>query len=246
MGKIAFPEEINDYIKDYSITLHPYHETANIYVLTKDDETIYLKTIVNGNLKQEYEILEWIDGRIPVPEALKYLKVGTTEYLITSGVKGTPVYQLPVERRVDGVRVLAEALKMIHSLDTKGCPRISTIDDKIKQARKKVDTPYKKSKLADLEKVNVSENIMFTHGDYCLPNILVTDDGDLGGVIDWDYGGIADQYVDFVMCSWSLSLNYDEKEANKKWIPLFYKVYGLEKVDKVKLNYYERLSNLFE
>jgi kanamycin kinase/aminoglycoside 3'-phosphotransferase-2 len=35
------------------------------------------------------------------------------------------------------------------------------------------------------------EEPVFIHGDYCLPNILVAGDK-LGGVIDWDFGGLAD------------------------------------------------------
>ena len=241
MGKPTFPEEINDYIKDYAIRRHPYHETADIYVLTRDEETIYLKTIENGNLIQEYETLTWIDGRIPVPEALKYLKEGATEYLITSGIEGTPVYQLPKEQREDGVKVLAETLKLIHSLDTQGCPRISMIYNKIKQARTRADTPAKKQNLANLEKVNVSENIVFTHGDYCLPNILVTDDGKLGGVIDWDYGGLADHYVDFVSCLWSLKYNFGEGD----WISQFLNEYGID-LDRKRFEFFRDLIDLID
>lgn len=223
MGEPTFPEEINDYIKGYTITRHPYHETADIYVLTRDDETIYLKNTLNGKLNHEYQIQKWIDSRIQVPKALKYVKEGATEYLITSGIEGTPVYQLQKEQKEDGVRVLAEALKLIHSMNTKGCPLTSTIDDKIKLVKINADNPLKKRKLANLEKVNVSENIMLTHGDYCLPNILVTDDGNLGGVIDWDYGGLADQYVDFVSCLWSLKYNFGEGD----WISQFLEEYGM-------------------
>jgi len=241
LGEPTFPEEIDDYVKGYAITRHPYHEIADIYVLTRDDETIYLKTNVNGNLIREYEILTWIEGRIPVPEALKYLKEGAAEYLITSGIEGTPVYQLPKEQREGGVKVLAEALKLIHSLDTEGCPRTSTIDDKIKLAKNNTDDPLKKPNLANLEKVNVSENIVFTHGDYCLPNILVTEDGKLGGVIDWDYGGLADHYVDFVSCLWSLKYNFGEGD----WISQFLNEYGIE-LDWKRFEFFRDLIDLID
>jgi len=237
----GFPEEINDYIKGYAITRHPYHETADIYVLKREEETIYLKTIVNGSLTHEYQILKWINGRIPVREPIKYLKDGATEYPITSGIEGTPVYQLATERREDGVKVLAEALKMIHSLDTKGCPQKSTIDDKIILAKNKAGNPLKKRKLAELENTNVSENIMFTHGDYCLPNILVTDEGALGGVIDWDYGGLADQYVDFVSCLWSLNYNFGEGD----WGSQFLKEYGVE-LDWERFGFFRDLIDLID
>ena len=237
----SFPKEITEYIRDYSIRKHPYHEKADIYVLTKEDKTLYLKSMKNGRLKQEYDILKWIDGRLPVPDPIKYLKIRDIEYLITSSIEGTPVYKLPIERRDEGIRVLTEALKLIHTLDHYGCPRISTIEDKIRQAKRKADRSEKKGILAKLEEFDLSENLIFTHGDYCLPNILVTEKGELGGVIDWDYGGLADQYVDFVSCIWSINYNFGEGD----WVNQFLDAYGVE-LDWERFEFFRDLINLID
>ena len=37
---------------------------------------------------------------------------------------------------------------------------------------------------------------------------------------------------------------YDETEAENRWIPLFFKHYGLEEMDKKKLSYYRKLIEL--
>jgi aminoglycoside phosphotransferase len=42
-----------------------------------------------------------------------------------------------------------------------------------------------------LDKRPDTEDLVFTHGDYCLPNILI-DKWDIGGFIDWGRGGISD------------------------------------------------------
>ena len=39
------------------------------------------------------------------------------------------------------------------------------------------------------------EDVVFTHGDYCLPNVMILK-GHLSGYIDWGYAGIGDRYLD--------------------------------------------------
>ncbi|TFH13229.1 aminoglycoside 3'-phosphotransferase, partial [Candidatus Bathyarchaeota archaeon] len=84
------------------------------------------------------------------------------------------------------------------------------------------------------------ENFVFTHGDYCLPNILI-EDGVLSGVIDWDYAGLADPYVDFVSCMWSIRYNFGEEADDL--IPLFLETYDVE-LDPAKYGFYKRLNEL--
>jgi len=84
------------------------------------------------------------------------------------------------------------------------------------------------------------EEPVFTHGDYCLPNIIVND-GRLSGVIDWDYSGLADAYVDLVSCIWSIRYNFGE-EADTL-ISLFLENYGVE-LDQAKFGFYKRLNEI--
>jgi len=88
-----------------------------------------------------------------------------------------------------------------------------------------------------------AETLAFTHGDYCLPNVITVVPR-LSGVIDWDHGGLADPYVDLASCLWSLKYNYGERESKGGWIPLFLEVYGLDELDDEKLSFYTELMAL--
>ena len=53
-------------------------------------------------------------------------------------------------------------------------------------------------------------------------------EGGLGSVIDWDCGGLADRYVDFVLAVGSLGYNFGVGEVEKVWAPLFFEEYSVE------------------
>ena len=232
------PDELVELLAGYSFVKHPYDESqATIYVLTHQTEPrLYLKirNDQTNRLYSEYQMLKWINQRIPTPEPLIYTKEKSTEYLLTTEIKGTPTYQVEPSERETAVRILAETLRKIHRLDTSGCLAKHSIEDWVKTLReKKIDV----SPLGDWRP---EENLCFTHGDYCLPNIIV-EKSRLSGVIDWDYAGLADPYVDLASCTWSLEYNY--KEEADTLIPLFLETYGIE-IDEAKLGFYRRLYDL--
>jgi aminoglycoside phosphotransferase len=235
------PEELAQKIRGYSFTRHPYDETeAEIYVLSHQlKPRLYLK-IRRGEsnlLKTEYTILKWINQRVPTPEPLYYSMNTHAEYLLTTEIIGTPTYQLNASERETAVKIIAEALRLIHSMDTAGCP----LDNSIENWLNRFIVEDKDLRL--LEAWRLTKNLVFTHGDYCLPNIIVHD-GVLSGIIDWDYAGLADPYVDFALCTWSIGYNFGVEESEKHWIPLFFKHYGLEEVDKKKIDFFSRLMHL--
>ena len=242
---LYLPIEIKDVLKDHKVEPFSYYTAkAKVYKATGDGERLFLKIQENGSLIQEYSILKWIDGRISTPRPIKYVKEGATEYLVTSQVQGTPVYLIPDDDRELHVKLMAQTLQEIHAILGEGCPYVMSSDIRLELARKLNPNKMKEiDKLARALKP-LEEKLVFTHGDYCLPNILVHE-GDLGGVIDWDCGGLAHPYVDFVMCSWSLSYNYGAEEAREIWFPLFLEEYGVT-IDREIFRLYEEIENLFD
>jgi len=233
-------------VEGYRASRHPYNETgAEIYRLTHPEKpSLYLKVYRNTgfSLRREYDALKWIGVRVPSPEPLFYMFSEGVEYQLTSEVPGTPAYQVQLEEREDAVRVLAFTLKCIHELETDACPHTNTIEDRVTALKPKLNQRDKK-KLDELQEHAPDEALAFTHGDYCLPNVITLGPR-LSGVIDWDHAGLADPYVDLASCLRSLKYNYGERDSKERWIPLFLEVYGLDALDDEKLGFYTELMAL--
>lgn len=236
----SLPDELAGLAEGYTLSPFPYYETAaKIYRLSSGDSVLYLK-IIEGqqtlSLERESSILKWIDGRVPTPNLLYYGVQDGNEYQLTTEVTGTPTYLVEPTEREHAVKALGKALKMIHSLDSSECPIDNRVDNRLKQLQENgVDISH----LKDQPK----ESLLFTHGDYCLPNIIIKD-RELCGVIDWEYAGLADPYADFASCVWSMGYNFGLEETAERWEPYFFMVYGLEDVDVGKLAYYRNLMDL--
>jgi len=243
MYGFELPGELAELVRGYSVEKVPWEASgAEIFVLRDGGEVLYLKSRVGGDwLLRESRVLGWIGGRLPVPELLFYGASGRRELLLTTEVKGTPVYRVEGEDRRDAVVATARALRMIHSLDVEGCPYAYPLQGKLNEIRGRLgDAP----EVAGLREGVPAEELVFTHGDYCLPNVLVFDGG-LRGIIDWNYGGLADRYVDFVLCIWSMGFNFGVEETERRWTPLFLEEYGIE-LDPSRFEYFGRVNALTE
>ena len=217
----------------------------------------YLKigpSILPEPLAYEVEVLNWLRGKLPVPEVLHYEKQGHWEFLLISEVPGLDLSR--DEHRNDPellVRTLASGLRQIHSVDISHCPFDQTVTVKIEKARANLKRglidetlfePRNRGWRADdlfnllLAKKPSSQDLCFTHGDYCLPNVLMKE-SDLRGFIDLGRAGIGDRCVDVALAVRSLEHNgYGSPEL----VELFFAVYGLTDVDETKMEFYTLLD----
>ncbi|MCU4581133.1 phosphotransferase [Acinetobacter gyllenbergii] len=53
----------------------------------------------------------------------------------------------------------------------------------------------------------LNEDLVFSHGDFCLPNIFIDQDN-ISALIDLGRSGIADRYQDIAQCYRSLKYNF--------------------------------------
>ena len=97
--------------------------------------------------------------------------------------------------------------------------------------------------LAWLEENRPEEELVFSHGDYCLPNIFIKD-GHVSGFIDLGNCGVADKYQDIALCYRSLLHNYGEKEYKDFKPEMLFEELGIEP-DWKKIKYYILLDELF-
>ena len=92
-----------------------------------------------------------------------------------------------------------------------------------------------------LEAPPPSEDLVFTHGDYCLPNILIHQ-ARMSGFVDLALAGVSDRYVDLALAARSLRHNLRGEE---RWVDLFLQTYGIAEPDEAKMAYYTLLDELF-
>jgi aminoglycoside phosphotransferase len=223
-----------------------------------DGSVMYLKVMDKASkysLQPEYERLEWLKGKLPVPQILDFTVEDEKEFLLTSEICGVHAAdQSWIDRLPVVVRELAIGLKAIHSIHVEGCPFDKSLDVRIREAELNIiaglvdeddfDIKRKGRKAVELYRELLEarpdhEDLVFTHGDYCLPNILLNG-ANLSGFIDWGSAGIADRYQDIALAFRSFTWNFGEQ-----WGRLFLQEYGLEEVDWSKIEFYQFLDEFF-
>ena len=208
-------------------------------------------------LSDERERIEWLQGRLPVPCVLYYGADATYEYLLLSAVSGIMACEQSLCNDVPKVvRLLAQGLRMIHSIPIHDCPFDRSLPAAMALARQRVEAGLVDESDFDAERAGKhasdlydellkqcpeTEDLVFTHGDYCLPNILFDwQHNTISGFIDLARAGIADRYHDLALAARSLAFNFDAR-----WIPLLFQEYGITEPDEDKVRYYKLFDEFF-
>jgi aminoglycoside phosphotransferase len=234
---------------------------AEVYCLQgKNRPTRYLKIsrgIAFHELHHERDRLHWLHGKLPVPDVLFFADENDAQYLLLSAVEGVDASQL-VEQNdpVQLIAVLAQGLRQIHALDYGDCPFERRLDSMIAEARLRVERQLvdvedfddeqrgqtAQQVFSQLQRIRPStEDLVFVHGDYCFPNILLDPQKlALNGFIDWGRSGIADRYQDLALAARSIIRN-----LSARWVGHFFEAYGLDRIDTGKIRFYQRLDEFF-
>ena len=219
---------------------------------------LYLKIAPRAHrmeLLREKKRLDWLLGRLPVPNVVGYETDARNEFLLLTPLPGRHVADLSAEEPDEKiVQLLAAGLRAIHAIPIHDCPFDMTLDREIERARYNVvnglvdeddfdDTRHGRSAAELFEELQskrpADEDLVFTHGDYCLPNVMV-DRGEVSGVVDWGRAGVADRYKDIALVVRSLERNTGEDLA----LP-FIEAYGLSSPDAGKIEYYKLLDEFW-
>ena len=98
----------------------------------------YLKIMPLGlseSLAREAEVLRWLEGKLPVPMVMFFACDGNYEFLLMSEIPGVPACDRAFEKDLpELIRLLAQGLRMIHSIDISGCPFDQRLSVKMKEA----------------------------------------------------------------------------------------------------------------
>ncbi|MET0751856.1 MAG: APH(3') family aminoglycoside O-phosphotransferase [Pyrinomonadaceae bacterium] len=219
--------------------------------------SLYLKIaprIPAFSLSDEKLKLEWLKNRLPVPEVLLFAEDESADYLLLSEISGRQAGDDAL--KIDIPRVieqLVNGLKMIHSLPFEDCPFDSNFDSVIGIVRERISKNLVDTSDFDEERLGRSvedifrelietkpdtEDSVFTHGDYCVPNVILKD-GKLNGFVDLGNAGIADKYQDIALLMRSVKDNFGEEYEEK-----VFEIYGIEP-DWKKIHFYKLLDEFF-
>ncbi|GAA3333918.1 hypothetical protein GCM10020331_099850 [Ectobacillus funiculus] len=75
-----------------------------------------------------------------------------------------------------------------------------------------------------------NEDLVFTHGDYCLPNIIINEGKVSGFYRLGGRAGISDRYQDLALVIRSIAYNFWRESHS----PFFLKTYGVTGLDELK------------
>lgn len=254
----SLPEEISLLIRKVNWTKNTVGRSGDeVYHLTSQTQNFYLKIRRVPNpepLKLESQVLIWLKGKLPVPEVVCYQKDSSKEYLLITEVPGLMASDPRWQDKKKIVLRLAEGLKWIHSLPIESCPFAYPTGMLIQKAGERVrsglvdeddfDKCRKGKRAAELYEELVrskpaQNDEVFTHGDYCLPNVILSVSG-VSGFIDWARAGVADRYRDLGIAARSIAYN-----LGGEYIPYFFEAYGLKAADKEKVEFFQLLDEFF-
>ncbi len=231
------------------------------------DEMVLKIEKISRSSKNERKLLNWLGDKLLVPKIIEAETQHGYSFLLMSRLPGEMACSdISLQGMEDTVRALANGLKMLWQVDITNCPCSNVVSEKLIQAQYNIE-----NNLVDTDNFNPEtfgsegfkdvpdlyeyldrnrpkEDFVFSHGDFCLPNVFVSG-CNVAGFLDWGNGGIADRWQDIALCVRSLRHNYMEytgygEGEYQKHKALLFQELGI-KPDEEKIRYYILLDELF-
>lgn len=236
--------------------------SSKIYKLKREkNSNLFLKiNKCSGDLffNHEYDLLKWLKGKISVPDVVYHSNNSEYEFLLLTEIPGKVSYEVFSKSDIENnLKVLAKGLQIFHALPIAGCPNEIDINKMIQHAKERLEQGLINNENFDVRWKYKTPNELFedikrlkpkeidkvvTHGDYCLPNVLIKSN-ELSGFVDLGSAGINDRYYDLAAISWSISYNFGQK-----WLPYFFEQYGInyDEIDRERILFYQMLNEFIE
>lgn len=216
--------------------------------------------------ENEYRMMLWLRGKLPIPQVLAYEIADDKSYLLMSRCSGKMSCEERYMQKPDLLtKLLANGLKKLWKISILDCPADWRLKRKLEIAKKNVEQglvnpdnvepdTFGENGFRDPEALlqwlydnQPEEELVLSHGDYCLPNIFGVD-SEPTGYIDLGKTGVADKWCDIALCYRSMSHNFSGKYQGHAYPGyddmLLFRELGLEP-DWRKLRYYILLDELF-
>lgn len=240
-----FPASIQPYLSGSSIYDSSCSSEAHVWFLDRE-EGYYLKTAPKGTLEKEAKLTAFFHQKGLSAQVLTYEQT-EADWLLTRRIPGEDCihrqYLDDPKRLCD---TTAQLLRMLHDMDTTGCPVPNRTADYIA-------TVTENQRLGKWDESLFPDNWGYAsaeeawsvvrefsgalkadtllHGDYCLPNILL-DDWKFSGFIDLGNGGVGDRHIDLFWGAWTLSFNLKTDAYRERFLD----AYGRDRFEPEILN----------
>lgn len=211
---------------------------------------------VAGMLAEEMARLRWLRQHLPVPAVEQFTRTADQAWLLMTAMPGTTASALLEANPALGpavVDALAAFLRRLHAIPVRDCPFDAGHALRLAQARQRIDGGLVDADDFDAERAGwtaaqvwaalhgclpLAPDLVVTHGDFSLDNILMRE-GAVAGCIDVGRAGVADRYQDLAIVWRSLG----EFDASLQQRLL--RAYGIVDADQGKLQFHLLLDELF-
>jgi aminoglycoside 3'-phosphotransferase-2 len=213
------------------------------------------RRISRNILAGETAALRWLDGRAGAPRLLWAGAVAGRPALLAEALPGVALHELPPDQAEAGLIAAIAALSRVHALAIDDCPLDQRLTVKLSEAWRRVEAgevhrsefdpdhtgqPVEDLWNALLAEKPADEDLVFTHGDACLPNFIVAG-ASPAGIVDLGLAGVADRYQDLALFLRSSAHNFQDVDARA----LLVEHYPLDAVDERKLSFYRTLDEFY-
>jgi kanamycin kinase len=241
----------------WELAWHSAGHSVGYRLSRRDVPDLFLKLAPSDHypsLPGEAARMRWLHGYLPVPDVVGLGSEEGTDWLVTTrlpGVDGADPEHLAHPERL--TRALAAGLRRFHAAaPIEECPFDFRLDAALAHVRGRLACglidPERDfhpefrhlsaaAALQYLELNRPSEDLVVCHGDYCLPNILLSD-WRATGFVDLGELGTADRWWDLAVATWSLTWN-----LGPGYEDLFLSEYGA-RLDPDRLTYYRLMYDV--
>lgn len=225
----------------------------------KNNHFYYLKISNLESIKKEIlhevQVINWLSQKnINTAKVKSVVSTDAQLFFLMSEIPGESLAQLASKiYPKECMRIGASFLKTLHSIDINQCPFNQKLKVMKKRALQNIENNVVDKSDFDLENRGKSiahlfseidwdlkEDLVFTHGDFCFPNIICQN-GEVNGVVDLGRAGLADRYQDIALFLRSFKTNVGEPDINA-----FLQHYELiDKIDAVKISLFKKIDEFF-
>lgn len=223
-----------------------------------DGKSLFLKSEpLSGasGLADEVECLRWMD-RIGVdgPSVLDTTTANDRRWLLMSALPGRDLASATDLAPLQVVRIVAKALRTLHQVPVAECPFDHRLHKRIAAAKDRVSAglvdaaDFHEDRLGRsaedvldellLSRPPETHDLVVSHGDACLPNLMAEADR-FTGFIDCGRLGVSDRFQDLALAARSI-----ERNLGADWVAPFFREYGVEP-DERRMAFYRLLDDFF-